>query len=250
MRGQVPAYRLGHVLHQFLRACAADPPDLVEHLPGDRGRGAGQRYRGHVGDRHPSPWMHPAANHPCSPDAQPGLLERFPHRGVLRRLARLNLPAREHPRRVPVPAPADQDTQITGNDRNGYCGPPGRGVRAHRPAVPRTLPAMPPIIDWQFLLRLQPRPASAAGAGSIWAIDVPAWITAIATFGLLVGAAFTAIYAIRAFRKQSQEVADQATMLQVQQYQLEEQRKINAEQTGVLKLQADELRESLAERKT
>ena len=90
--------------------------------------------------------------------------------------------------------------------------------------------------------------------GSPWHLppawgDIPTWITAIATVGLLAGAIVTAIYAIRAFRAQSKEVSDQANMLKVQSQQLEEQRKINAEQTTVLRLQAKELGESLAERK-
>ena len=51
---------------------------------------------------------------------QPGLLERLPHRGVLRALARLDLPAREHPWRVPVPAPADQHAQAAGDDRRSH----------------------------------------------------------------------------------------------------------------------------------
>ena len=77
--------------------------------------------------------------------------------------------------------------------------------------------------------------ASNQAEGSIWATVVPGWITAITTAGLFIGAIVTAIYAIKTFREQSQ--------------QLEDQRKINAEQTKVLDLQASELRESLAERK-
>lgn len=57
---------------------------------------------------------------------------------------------------------------------------------------------------------------------------VQGWITAIATAGLLIGAIITAIFAVRAFGKQSE--------------QLTEQRKIN-------KLQAEDLEESLKERK-
>jgi hypothetical protein len=74
-------------------------------------------------------------------------------------------------------------------------------------------------------------------------------LTAIATAALAVFAILTTIYAVRAFRKQSQEVSDQASMLQVQSEQLAEQRKVNAEQIRVLALQAAELRESLEERK-
>lgn len=90
--------------------------------------------------------------------------------------------------------------------------------------------------------------------GSPWHLppdwgDIPTWISAIATVGLLAGAIITAAYAIRAFRAQSKAGSDQAEMLKVQSGQLEEQRKINAEQTRVLALQAEELKESLAERK-
>ncbi|HET9970377.1 MAG TPA: hypothetical protein VFQ68_19240 [Streptosporangiaceae bacterium] len=96
---------------------------------------------------------------------------------------------------------------------------------------------MPSVIAWQFLLHAPPRHASAASP--YWAGDLSAEITAIVT----------AVYAVRAFRKQTQEVTDQATMLKVQSNQLDEQRKINAEQTRVLELQARELQESLDERK-
>jgi hypothetical protein len=74
-------------------------------------------------------------------------------------------------------------------------------------------------------------------------------LTAVATAVLAVFAIFTAWYARRAFLKQSQEVSDQASMLQIQSEQLADQRKVNAEQTRVLALQAEELRESLAERR-
>ena len=62
-----------------------------------------------------------------------------------------------------------------------------------------------------------------------------ALITAIATMVLAVLAIFTTVYAIRAYRAQSS--------------QLKDQRDLNKKQTAVLKLQAQELEESLAERK-
>jgi len=68
------------------------------------------------------------------------------------------------------------------------------------------------------------------------------------TVVLAVFAIVTAVFAILAFRKQSREVSDQASMLKVQSGQLAEQRKINAEQIGVLALQAAELNASLLER--
>ena len=74
-------------------------------------------------------------------------------------------------------------------------------------------------------------------------------LAAVATAVLAVFAVVTGIYAVRAFRKQSQEVSDQASMLGIQSEQLTEQRKVNAEQIRVLALQAAELRESLEERK-
>jgi hypothetical protein len=73
-------------------------------------------------------------------------------------------------------------------------------------------------------------------------------LTAAATAVLAVFAIVTGIYATRAFRKQSQEVSDQAKMLKLQSEQLSEQRKVNAEQIRVLTLQAAELSESLKER--
>lgn len=71
--------------------------------------------------------------------------------------------------------------------------------------------------------------------------DIPTWISAIATIGLLTGAIITARYAIKAFGEQSKEVRHQASMLKIQSDQLEEQRKINV-------LQASDLEESLKER--
>jgi hypothetical protein len=66
-------------------------------------------------------------------------------------------------------------------------------------------------------------------------------LTAVATAVLAVFAIVTTVFAVRAFRKQSQEVRDQASMLKVQSDQLGEQRTINA-------LQAKDLQESLKER--
>ena len=100
--------------------------------------------------------------------------------------------------------------------------------------------------------------------------DLYGEITAIATTVLAVFAILTGIYAIRAFRKQSQEVRAieqqvtdqreltrqqgeilkvQSGQLELQRTQLDEQRQVNARQAEVLALQADDLRESLAGRK-
>jgi hypothetical protein len=80
-------------------------------------------------------------------------------------------------------------------------------------------------------------------------VDLSGEITAIATAALALFAIVTAAFAILAFRKQSQEVRDQAEMLMVQSAQLAEQQKLGQKQTEVLELQASELRESLDERK-
>lgn len=81
-------------------------------------------------------------------------------------------------------------------------------------------------------------------------------ITAVATAVLAAFAIVTAVVAGLAFRKQAQELRDQAALLEVQSGQLETQRQqladqqaLSARQTGVLELQATELRESLDERK-
>ena len=113
---------------------------------------------------------------------------------------------------------------------------------------------MPPVCTY-VLLNLPECQASihaaktAKNAGSwISAAVLTGWITGIATGVLALFAIVTAYYAIRAFREQSKEVSDQAEMLGIQSEQLTEQRKINAEQIKVLKLQARELRESIDER--
>ncbi len=83
-----------------------------------------------------------------------------------------------------------------------------------------------------------------------------AWLTAGFTGVLAIFAIVTAVFAIRAFRKQSQEVADQASLLEIQSGQLDAQREqlagqqaFSKQQTQVLELQAQELTESLTERK-
>src|SRR6266851_5490723 len=92
--------------------------------------------------------------------------------------------------------------------------------------------------------------------------DVPTW-------GLFVGAVVTAIFAIKAFGKQSEEVSTlqgqtrdqqeltrqqgellkvQSDQLDLQRRQLDEQRAVNARQTDVLELQAQELKASIEQR--
>jgi len=67
-----------------------------------------------------------------------------------------------------------------------------------------------------------------------------ALLTAITTAVLAVGAIFTAVFAVRAFRVQSRQ-------LDLQQQQLKDQREDSAKQAKVLELQAAGLRESLRE---
>jgi hypothetical protein len=67
-------------------------------------------------------------------------------------------------------------------------------------------------------------------------------IAAIATAVLAVGAGFTVYYARNAFSEQSEELGELRK-------QGDDQRKVNEEQTTVLKLQAQELSASLDERK-
>jgi hypothetical protein len=97
-----------------------------------------------------------------------------------------------------------------------------------------------------------------------------ALLTAIGTVVLAAFAVVTAVYARKAFREQSREVAAieqqvkdeqevtrqqadllkvQSGQLELQQQQLEDQRQANTRQAEVLELQAAELRESLEERK-
>ncbi len=84
-----------------------------------------------------------------------------------------------------------------------------------------------------------------------------AWITAICTAVLAIGAIVTAVFAILAFRTQSDELVtlqrqskDSAEQLDLQRAQIADQQALNQEQITVLGLQAQELAESLAERKT
>ncbi len=94
-------------------------------------------------------------------------------------------------------------------------------------------------------------------------------LTAVATAALAVFAIVTALFALLAFRKQSEEVRAieqqvtdqqeltrqqaellkvQSGQLELQRHQLDDQREANARQAEVLELQAAELRESLKER--
>jgi hypothetical protein len=96
-------------------------------------------------------------------------------------------------------------------------------------------------------------------------------LTAAATAILALFAVITAVFAFLAFRKQSAEVSTlerqatdqqeltrqqgellqvQARQLELQQQQLDEQRKVNDREADVAEVQLQELRESLAERKT
>ena len=99
--------------------------------------------------------------------------------------------------------------------------------------------------------------AAQSSGPDFWSTVLPAWITAAATALLGIGAVFTAIYAVRAFGKQSQEVSDQqqltkqqfellkvqSAQLDLQKQQLDDQRRTNAKLADVLALQAQQLRE-------
>ena len=88
-------------------------------------------------------------------------------------------------------------------------------------------------------------------------------VTAVATAVLAAGAIVTAVFAYLALRKQSQEVRtldretrDHAKLLEIQSGRLDAQREqptdqqtLNKQQTEVLALQAQELAESMAQRK-
>jgi len=86
-------------------------------------------------------------------------------------------------------------------------------------------------------------------------VDLSGEMTAIATAVLAVFAIVTAVFAILAFRKQSQEISEQAEMLRVQSErldvyrgQVDEQREMNAKYRESLDLQAREIRASLEQR--
>jgi hypothetical protein len=75
------------------------------------------------------------------------------------------------------------------------------------------------------------------------------WVLAFATIVLALGAAFTVLFAKRAFDEQSKEVRTLAEQLKVSREQFEEQKRLNARQTDVLGLQQQDLRESLEQRR-
>jgi len=96
-------------------------------------------------------------------------------------------------------------------------------------------------------------------------LTLPTWVTAIATVVLAIGAGITAIWAIKAFGKQTQELGvleqqakdqqaltgQQAELLKLQSGQLDlqrqqlgDQRQANERQAAIAELQAQELRES------
>lgn len=81
-----------------------------------------------------------------------------------------------------------------------------------------------------------------------------AWMTAIGTGVLAVGAIITALFAFLAFRQQASEIAmlqqqarDQSEQLEFQRRQYVEQHEVSLRQTAVLDLQARELAGSLAD---
>ena len=74
-------------------------------------------------------------------------------------------------------------------------------------------------------------------------------LSAIATVVLAAGALVTAFYAIRAFRKQSEEVSEQAELLKVQSGQLEVQRRQLDDQRQANARQAEAFESSLRNRR-
>jgi hypothetical protein len=72
--------------------------------------------------------------------------------------------------------------------------------------------------------------------------DVPTWIGAMGTIGLLAGAIVTAVFAVQAFHEQSKEVT-------ILESQLSDQRALALKQMEVLSLQAEEIRASLEVRR-
>jgi hypothetical protein len=68
-------------------------------------------------------------------------------------------------------------------------------------------------------------PTAGHASGSIWATDVPGWITAIGTAALAAGAIFTVIYAIKTFGAQARQVA---LLVKENNRQAEERRRAQA----------------------
>jgi hypothetical protein len=93
------AYGLEHAGQQPPGFRRADPPDLGELLVG-RADDFARWHRRHVDDRDAGPRVDPAPDDAYSADPEPSLLERLPDGRVLPRLTRLDLAARERPRRV------------------------------------------------------------------------------------------------------------------------------------------------------
>jgi hypothetical protein len=115
---------------QAFRVGEGHPPDLgqLPPRPGIRAYPSGQ-HRSDVGDEYPGDGVAPGADNADCPDAQASLLEGLARRGGFGALARLDLPAGEHPRRAPVSAAADKDQAVTGDDsecdgRLAYQEPP------------------------------------------------------------------------------------------------------------------------------
>jgi len=94
------------------------------------------------------------------------------------------------------------------------------------------------------LLAYPPTILSVGGSarhGVAWG-DVPTWLLALVSL-LALGAA------VLAYRKQSQEVRDQAEQLSLQSQQLADQKRVNDEQVRLMALQEQELRAAQDERK-
>ena len=106
-RLSVAAHFPEHVAHQHPGLRCAGPAHLGELASCRYSVRITIRLSGYIRDPNLGRRVHPLPDHLGSPDPQPGLLERLPHRGVLRRLVRLDLAAREDPGRIAVGAAAD-----------------------------------------------------------------------------------------------------------------------------------------------